>query len=162
MKPVTLLVLAVPWSFASASQAQTMTVEIIDQMDSSTRYSYYVPEQSTTRANANATCYGASSTVSCSGSAISRTTSTPARSGGYDVSGATLSLLLVDGRIAVVNCASKYALKADYVNRRSCRVPPSRYIQAEFKGDNAKLRWPVSLDGTKFQTETYKIIAVRP
>lgn len=63
---------------------------------------------------------------------------------------------------AVVNRASKYALKADYVNRRSCRVPPSRYIQAEFKGDSAKLRWPVSLDGTKFQTETYKIIAVRP
>ena len=162
MKSATLFAAAAFWQLAFASQPQTMTVEIIDQQDSSTRYSYFIPEQSTTRENGNATCYGASSSVTCSGSATSRTTTMPARTGGYDVSGATLSLLLVDGRIAVVNCASKYALKADYVNRRSCRVPPSRYIQAEFKGDSAKLRWPVSLDGTKFQTETYKIIAVRP
>lgn len=30
-------------------------------------------------------------------------------------------------------------------------------IEAEFKSDNAKLIWPVSLDGKKMESETYKI-----
>jgi len=29
-------------------------------------------------------------------------------------------------------------------------------------GDKAKLKWPVSIDGKKMQSETYKIIAVLP
>ncbi len=33
-------------------------------------------------------------------------------------------------------------------------------IQVEFKGKNAKLTWPVSLDGKKFESERYKILAV--
>jgi hypothetical protein len=33
-------------------------------------------------------------------------------------------------------------------------------IEADFKGDNAKLIWPVSLDGKKMQTETYKILGI--
>jgi len=33
-------------------------------------------------------------------------------------------------------------------------------IHAEFDGDKAKLRWPVSIDGKKFESETYKIVAV--
>jgi hypothetical protein len=33
-------------------------------------------------------------------------------------------------------------------------------IEAEFKGDNAKLIWPVSLDGKKMQSETYKILGI--
>ncbi len=39
-------------------------------------------------------------------------------------------------------------------------IEESREIQAEFKGDKAKLRWSVSLDGKKTQSETYKILAV--
>jgi hypothetical protein len=30
----------------------------------------------------------------------------------------------------------------------------------EFDGDKAKLKWPVSLDGKKNESETYKILAV--
>ena len=45
-------------------------------------------------------------------------------------------------------------------NRRSCRIPLVDEIQAEFHGDNAKLEWPVSLDGKKMQSETYKIVAI--
>jgi hypothetical protein len=45
-------------------------------------------------------------------------------------------------------------------NRRSCRVPLVDNIQADFNGDNAKLIWPVSLDGKKMQSETYKILAI--
>jgi hypothetical protein len=33
-------------------------------------------------------------------------------------------------------------------------------IEADFKGDNAKLVWSVSIDGKKMQTETYKILGV--
>jgi hypothetical protein len=45
-------------------------------------------------------------------------------------------------------------------NRRSCRVPLVDNIQADLNGDNAKLIWPVSLDGNKMQSETYKILAI--
>lgn len=33
-------------------------------------------------------------------------------------------------------------------------------FQADFKGDNAKLIWAVSLDGKKVQSETYKILDI--
>ncbi len=33
-------------------------------------------------------------------------------------------------------------------------------IEAEFNKDNAKLFWPVSLDGKKIESETYKIIGI--
>jgi hypothetical protein len=45
-------------------------------------------------------------------------------------------------------------------NRRSCRKPLVESIQADFHGDNAKLIWPVSLDGKKMQSETYKILGI--
>lgn len=45
------------------------------------------------------------------------------------------------------------------------RFTPRNYpmvddIKAEFKDDNAKLFWPVSIDGKKLESETYKIIGV--
>ncbi len=33
-------------------------------------------------------------------------------------------------------------------------------IQAGFDSDKAKLIWPVSIDGKKMESETYKILAV--
>jgi hypothetical protein len=33
-------------------------------------------------------------------------------------------------------------------------------VQADFHGDNAKLIWPVSIDGRKMQSETYKILGI--
>jgi hypothetical protein len=84
----------------------------------------------------------------------------PARSVSYNVMGATYSLLLPDNRIVVVNCSGKYSPKFDYVNMRSCRMPVVEKIKAEFKSDKAKLRWSVSLDGKKTQSETYKILGI--
>jgi hypothetical protein len=78
------------------------------------------------------------------------------------VTGATLTLRLPDRREVVVGCESKYALRFDYVNRRSCRVPPSDDVMAEFDGDQAKLIWPVSIDGRKTQSESYTIISIAP
>ncbi len=46
------------------------------------------------------------------------------------------------------------------MNRRSCRIPLADDIEAEFSGNNAKLKWPVSIDGKKSESETYKILGV--
>jgi hypothetical protein len=80
----------------------------------------------------------------------------------FAVQGATLTLELPDGRLAVVNCESKFAehFAGPVGNRRSCRVPLVEEVRADFHGDNAKLMWNVSLDGSKTQSETYKILAV--
>ena len=80
----------------------------------------------------------------------------------FTVQGATFTLQLPDGRLAIVNCESKFAehMAGRVGNRRSCRTPLVENIQADFKGDNAKLIWPVSLDGKKMQSETYKILGI--
>ena len=80
----------------------------------------------------------------------------------FKVHGATFTLQLPDGRLTVVNCESKFAerMAGPAGNRRSFRMPLVDEIQVEFNGDNAKLIWPVSLDGKKMQSETYKVLAI--
>ena len=80
----------------------------------------------------------------------------------FTVHGATFTLQLPDGRLAIVNCDSKFAehMSGPVGNRRSCRTPITDSIQVDFKGDNAKLIWLVSIDGTKTQSETYKILGI--
>jgi len=93
---------------------------------------------------------------------VQNTNSASAAGATFTVTGATLTLELPDGRVAVVNCAAKFAehFAGPIGNRRSCRVPLVNEVQAEFKGDGAKLEWSVSLDGKKMQSETYKILGV--
>lgn len=76
--------------------------------------------------------------------------------------GATFSLQLPDGRIAVVNCDSKFAehFSGRAGNHRDCGVPLIDDIQVEFDGDKAKLKWPASIDGKKLGSETYKILGI--
>jgi hypothetical protein len=75
--------------------------------------------------------------------------------------GATLTLVLPNGDSAVVNCTSKFQERfRGPGNVRSCRVPLVDEFEAEFSGDKAKLFWLTSLDGSKTESETYKIIAV--
>lgn len=145
---------------STAIYGQTMSVKIIQRQNNETGFSGYVPGHSSSTSNTNVDCYAGSTNVNCSGTTTSRGYSTAPRTVSYSVTGATLSLLLPDGRVAVVNCASKYKMKMDYVNQRSCRTPLVDDIQAEFKGKNAKLSWPVSIDGKKLESETYKILAV--
>ncbi|RRA49009.1 hypothetical protein [Acidipila sp. EB88] len=82
----------------------------------------------------------------------------------FTVHGATFTLELPDGRLAIVNCESKFAERdaGPVGNRRSCRTPVIDTIETDFHGDNAKLIWPVSLDGKKMQSETYKILGILP
>ena len=76
------------------------------------------------------------------------------------VTGATLTLQLPDGRVAVVTCTDKPQFNTP-TGKRSCRIPPGDEIEAEFKGDDAKLTWSVR-DNEKHQSETYKVLAVDP
>jgi hypothetical protein len=142
--------------------AQSLAVKIINRQDNETDYSYVVPGYWTSNSNASVNCFGTTNTVNCNGQARTAGLSTPAQQVSFHVRGATLSVQLPDGRVAVVNCESKFAerLAGPRGNHRSCRVPLVDDIDAEFKGDKAKLFWPVSIDGRKLQSETYTILGV--
>ncbi len=145
-----------------ALQAQKMDVLIVDRQTSDTNYTYQIPGRLFVQSTANANCVGMTNSVNCSGTTTTTGTASSSRTVSYDVRGATFVLQLQDGRLVVVNCVSKYAPRGDYINRRSCRVPLINEIRAEFDGDKAKLMWPVSIDGKKTQSETYKILGVFP
>jgi hypothetical protein len=158
--PIVSLVLA----FAAGGTtyaAEKLAVTIIGRQDSESSYSYVIPGRSTTTSQANADCSKVANQVNCSGAVTSTTLATPAVAGGFTATGATLSLLLPDGRIVVVNCSDK-ANHTEWTGRgiRNCRVPTTDKIQAEFDGEKAKLIWPVGIDGKKTQSETYKIITI--
>jgi hypothetical protein len=117
---------------ASFASAQKLEVKIIDRQDKEDVYDYAAVYNNV---------------------AVGKT---------FKVQGATFTLQLPDGRLAIVNCESKFAehMAGRVGNRRSCRTPLVDSIQANFNGDNAKLIWPVSIDGKKMQSETYKILGV--
>lgn len=117
---------------AASAAAQKLTVKVVDRQDKQDQYNY--------AAVYNNVAVGKS----------------------FTVTGATLTLELPDGRLAVVNCEYKFAehFAGSVGNRRSCRVPLVDSFEVDFHADNAKLMWPVSIDGKKMATETYKILGV--
>ena len=139
---------------------EKIPVKIIQRQINDNGYSNFVPGHAYSTANGSANCNSSGSNVNCNASATGYTTYTAPHEVSYSVTGATFMLLLADGRRAIVNCVSKYSPKGDYINRRSCRMPLVDSIDAEFKGNSAKLYWVVSLDGKKLESETYKILAI--
>ncbi len=130
-----------------------VSVRIVNRQASRSEYGYVVPGYASSRCTADG--YGNTASSGCSVSG------TPALMERFQVRGATLSLLLPDSRIVVVNCVAKMNWTDRYQGRyRSCRVPLAETVEAEFKGDKAKLTWSVSVDGRKKESETYRIIAV--
>jgi hypothetical protein len=106
--------------------------------------------------------------IDCSLEPLSDACSTPDRTNGaialqgrvsYNLVGTTLSLLLPDGKIALVNCVNKYSPKGNYISRRICQMPLVEHVAAELSGKNAKLKWPVGSEG-KTEAETYRIVAI--
>jgi hypothetical protein len=146
----------------SALVAQKYEVRIVDRQDNETDYSYVVNSHFTSQSNSSANCFGTDNTANCSATTTTSGYSTPAHQVSFHVRGATFTLLLPDGRSAIVNCSSKFAerMAGPSGNHRDCRMPLVDTIQAEFKGDKAKLEWVVSLDGKKTASETYKVLAV--
>jgi hypothetical protein len=155
-------------SWPAAAIGQKLDVKIIQRQTSETGYTYQVAghanSTSNGSANCNATAYGDSATANCSSTGSTQTTVTAPMVYSYSVTGATFSLQLPDGRIAVVNCVAKFAehFAGAAGNHRSCRIPIIDDVNVEFKGKSAKIFWPVSLDGKKLESETYTILAVLP
>lgn len=144
---------------------QKMNVKIIQRQNSESEYTYVVPAHFNSTSHTNLNCRDSSTNVNCSGTTRTNGTSTEPREISYQVTGATFSLLLPDGRIVVVNCAGVPLAyepwhPPGYPTMRSCRMPLVDEIQVEFKGKNAKLMWLASIDGKKFDSEIYKILAV--
>ena len=142
--------------------AQKLDVTIIDRQDNETEYTYLVPGTFNAQSNSYANCDVNANNVNCNGSTTTDGYSTPAHQVSYHVRGATFSLQLPDGRIAIVNCDSKFAERfaGPAGNHRSRRKPLVDNVQADFHGDKARLEWVVILDGKKKQSETYRVLAV--
>ncbi len=154
MRGVLFAVLALaPFPLPVPGKTLRLSVQIVNREDSTSRYGYAVPGY--TNSNCTVYAYGNAASSQCSVSGM------PVLSASFQVQGATLSLLLPDSRIVVVNCDAK-ANWTDWHQGiyRSCHVPPLDMVEAEFNGDKAKLIWSVSLDGDKKESETYKIIGV--
>jgi hypothetical protein len=119
-------------AYAASASAQKLQVKIVDRQDKEDGYDYAAVYNNV---------------------AVGKT---------FKVRGATFTLQLPDGRLTVVNCESKFEehMAGHAGNRRSCRTPIVDTIEADFNGDNAKLIWPVSLDGKKMQSETYKVLGI--
>lgn len=148
--------------FGASASAQKVAVKIVDRQDNETDYTYIVPSHFFANSNTNVNCNGGDAYTNCNAATTTTGTSTPAHQVPYHVRGATFSLQLPDGRIAVVNCESKFAERfaGRAGNHRSCRMPIVDDIEADFHGDKAKLDWVVSLDGKKTQSETYKVLGI--
>lgn len=147
---------------AASASAQKLTVRVANRQSNETEYTYVVPGHFSSYSNASANCFGSDISTNCSGSSTTSGYSTPGHQVSFRVHGATLALQLPDGRLAIVNCESKFAehFAGPAGNKRSCREPLVEDIQADFSGNNARLEWVVSLDGKKKQSETYKVLAV--
>ena len=149
-------------ALVSPLAAQSFSVKVVKRQTGETRYTYQVTGHLTSASTCYGTAYGNFANVNCNASTPTNTDPPAPQAFTLHLTGATFSLLLPDGQIAVVNCASKFAehFAGRAGNRRSCRIPLVDDIQADFKGKNAKLSWPVSLDGKKKDSETYTTLVV--
>ena len=142
--------------------AQKLSVKKINRQDNETGYSYVVPGYTSSNSNTNVNCFGAANTSNCNGS----TTMTGLQqTWSASVLSRTRSYVLASfaGRTSGGRQLRKQIFGAHGVlrgNHRSCRTPMVDEIEADFNGDKAKLKWPVSLDGKKMESETYKGIGV--
>lgn len=131
--------------------AQKLDATVLFRQNSDTVYNAVVPGYSSMT-----DCAADPTNSDCSAS----TANTAPGTFTYNVVGTTVSLLLPDGRVALLNCLNKYSSKGNYINRRSCGMPLVEHVQAEFSGKIAKLEWPIGPDGRKLESETYKIVAL--
>lgn len=145
---------------AFARKKVTAKVTIIERHSTQTAYSRDTPGSTTFTTDGDSGCGGYLGIANCTTTSTTRQVSTLARHTNYEVQGATLSLRLPDKRVVVVSCLSKYTPRADPFHRRSCKIPVAKEIEAVFDGDQATLMWPVSLDGSKAESETYKIVGI--
>lgn len=122
---VKLLIALLILACGTSAYGQKLDVKIVDRQDNATEYTYVVSSYFSSQSNSNVNCNGSETNVNCNGSTTTNGYSTPAHQVSYHVRGATFSLQLPDGRLAVVNCESKFAehMAGLAGNHRSCRMP---------------------------------------
>jgi hypothetical protein len=137
----------------SSAHAQKLDASVLYRQDSDVAYVAYVPGHSGPQADTTGACTLDPDPANCP-------SSNPAPGEvNYTVVGTTISLELPGGRVALLNCVNRYSSSGTSINRRSCGMPLVQHVLADFKGQTAKLTWPVGQNG-KMESETYKVIAV--
>ncbi len=143
-------------SWASTVSAQKLDATVLYRQNSDNSYAAVIPRPDGSTPEGMVDCAADTTNVACAGPSQAATPGQPV----FNVTGTTVSLLLPDGKVAVVNCLNKYSFKGNYVNRRSCAMPLVERVEADFNGQRAKLKWLVGPDGRKTESETYKIVAL--
>ena len=137
--------------------AQKLETTVLYRQNSDTNYSPVIPGYTTSNPEEFLDCAADVANEACSNSAHA---AIAPGAPSINVVGTTLSLLLPDGRVAVVNCATKYAARGTAILRRNCAMPLVEHVEAEFNGHNAKLKWLFDADSRKTESENYKIVAL--
>lgn len=149
-----LVLLSLTFSIRSAS-AQKVEASVLYRQDSDNRYIAIIPGYTGPESDITGACLLDPDPANCPQVDANTTNATPT----YMVVGTTLSLLLPDGRVALLNCQNRYSAKSDSLNRRNCGMPMVQQVEADFNGQIAKLTWPGAA-GKKIESETYKVIAM--
>jgi hypothetical protein len=144
-------------SCVQSVSAQKLEATVLYRQDSDINYRAVIPGYSSVTAETSEACSLDPNPAVCS---PNTNQSASAADNVYTVVGTTVSLLLPDGRVALINCVNKYSAKGNYINRRSCGMPLVEHVQAEFLGRSARLKWPIGPDGKKTESETYKVVAL--
>jgi hypothetical protein len=152
---VGLAALSIGYSVPSAS-AQKVEASVLYRQDSDNRYIAVVPGYSGPDADITGACMLDPDPANCPPVNATSENGSP----NYLLVGTTLSLLLPDGRVALVNCQNRYSSKGNSINRRSCGMPMVPRVEAEITGPIAKLTWAIGTDGKKTESETYKVVAM--
>ena len=136
--------------------AQKLEATVLYRQNSDNNYAAVIPRPDGSKPDGLVDCAADVANEVCSKQ------SQPAASGqpSMSVTGTTLSLLLPDGRIAVVNCLNKYSFKGTAINRRNCAMPLVEHVEADFDGQHAKLKWFAGIDNRVAESETYKVVAL--
>jgi len=137
--------------------AQRLEAIVLYRQSSETGYLALVPGYSDADA---VDCAADVTNEACEGSTPTAQGNPAAHELRLNVAGTTVSLMLPDGRVAVLNCADKFSFRGQYSDRRSCAMPLVERVEADFDGQRAKLKWPVGPDGKKTESETYKVVAL--
>jgi hypothetical protein len=143
---------------APSATAQKLEATVLYRQDSDVNYFAVIPGYSSRVAENTSTCTLDPDPAECSPTGHNQLLSAEGEVT-YNVVGTTVSLLLPDGRIALLNCVNKYSARGNYVSRRSCGMPMSEHVQADINGKTAKLKWTVGAEG-KNESETYKVLAL--
>lgn len=146
-------------SCVCSASAQKLDVSVLYRQDSDVNYFAVIPGYTSQAASdSSPNCTLDPNPADCTPSTAANGLLSERGDVAYNVVGTTLSLLLPDGRVALVNCVNKYSPKGNYINRRNCGMPLVDHVQAEFSGKTAKLKWSAGPDG-KAESEIYKIVA---